>query len=279
MPRQFFRQAALERLSSPEQIDRLLPLTSPRSWIALAAVGLLLTGAIIWGIFGTIYTTVEGQGVLMRQGGTITVRMPCTGVVNDIVANAGQRVQAGEEVAHVKSTQSGTPKTIPVVSPCSGRILQRVAREGDQVEAGATLLLLERLDEPLLARLFLPTAEGYRVHPDMAVHIMPTHLHTSEHGYLIGRVLSADRFPMTQADMMQRLHNEELVRQLTARGPCLQILVELEPDPDAPSGYRWSSPRGAQPERELYSGTPCEGHIIIAKKRLIHLVFPGLGAP
>jgi pyruvate/2-oxoglutarate dehydrogenase complex dihydrolipoamide acyltransferase (E2) component len=239
---------------------------------------LLLAGAIIWGIFGTIYTTVEGQGVLMRQGGAIPVTMPCKGVVSDIVARAGQMVEAGQELAHVKSTQSGNPKTIPVVSPCSGRILQRVAHEGGQVEAGATLLLLERLDEPLLARLFLPTADGYRVDPDKVVHIMPTHLHTSDYGYLIGRVLSVDRFPMTQADMMQRLHNEELVRQLAARGPCLQILVALETDPNSSSGYRWSSPKGAQMERELYSGTPCEGHIILGKKRLIHLVFPGLGA-
>jgi len=271
MPRQIFRQAALERLSSPEQIDRLLPLTSPQSWIALAAVGLLLVGGLMWSIFGTIETTVEGQGVLMRQGGAIPVVISSAGVVSDIFVRAGQEVEAGQRLAVV---QPSTAKPISVVSPYSGRILQRVAREGSAVESGGTLLFLERLDRPLLARLFLPTANGYQVQPGMAVHVMPTHVNASEHGYLIGRVQSADRFPMTQAGMIQRLHNEELVHQLVARGPCLQILVELESDASSASGCRWSSPRGSP--LELYSGTPCEGHIVLRERRLIHLAFPGL---
>ncbi len=275
MARQIFRQAALERLSSPEQIDRLMPLTSPRSWIALAAVGLLIVGALAWGLFGTLDTTVEGQGVLMRQGGITSVPVPCTGVVSSILVHAGQTVESGQELARVAPSPPGSGKLVSVVSPCSGRVLQRVAREGTRVEPGATLLLLERLDQPLRARLFLPTAEGYQVQPGMHVHVVPMHLHASEHGYLIGQVLAAERFPTTQADMVQRLHNEELVRQLAAQGPCLEVLVELETDPHTASGYRWSSPKGAP--LELYSGTPCTGSIVLGQKRLIQLVFPGLG--
>jgi hypothetical protein len=277
MPRQIFRQAALERLSSPEQLDRLMPLTSPRSWIVLAAVGLLLVGAFLWSLVGKLDITVEGQGVLMRQGGAIPVVICSKGVVSDFFVHAGQVVKEGQELALIKPTQSGDSKPISVVSPYHGRILQRVAREDHQVEVGATLLLLERLDQPLQARLFLPIADGYQVKEDFEVHIMPTHVHTSEHGYLVGRVLAADRFPMTQADMMERLYNEELVRQLASLGPCLQIIVALEPDPNSKSGYRWSSPR--ETKLEMYSGTPCEGHIILGKRRLIELVFPDLGGP
>lgn len=276
MPRQIFRQTALERLSSPEQIDRLLPLTSPRSWVALTAVGLFLAGAALWAIFGILYSTVEGQGVLMRQGGAISVAIPCTGIVSDIAVHAGQLVEPGQELAQVKPAESSSAKTVSVVSPCAGRILQRVAREGDSVQSGTTLLLLERLDQPLRARLFLPASEGYKDDPGMPVHVMPTHVHASEHGYLIGRVLSADRFPMTQAEMMHRIHSKELARNLASRGPCLQIVVELETDPNSSSGYRWSSSRGTH--LELYSGTPCEGRIILGKRRLIQLIFPGLGA-
>jgi len=34
-----FRQAALDRLSSPEQLDRLMQVTLPTGWIALVAPG------------------------------------------------------------------------------------------------------------------------------------------------------------------------------------------------------------------------------------------------
>src|SRR5262249_6294354 len=46
-----FRKTALDRLSSSEQLDRLLQVTSPRGWIALVGLGLLLAASLLWGIF------------------------------------------------------------------------------------------------------------------------------------------------------------------------------------------------------------------------------------
>jgi hypothetical protein len=276
MPRQIFRKAALERLSSPEQIDRLMPLTSPRWWVALAAVGLLLLAVLVWGIFGTIDTTVEGPGVLMRLSGIYPVHFPCAGVVKQITVRNEQTVEEGQVLALVEPAGKDAAPT-PVKAPFRARVLVRKARPGSRVEEKDTLLLLEKLDEPLLVRLFLPSADGYEVKPDMPVHISPAHVHASEHGYLIGRVLWVDRFPITQEDMLQRLHSEELVHQLSARGPVLQISVELKrvSEPGEAERYLWSSPKGAP--LELFSGMPCEGQIILGERRLIQLVFPGLG--
>jgi hypothetical protein len=64
-----FRKVALERMSSPEQLDQLLQVTAPRSWLALAALMGLLGTAIGWGFLGRISTTISGQGVLVRENG------------------------------------------------------------------------------------------------------------------------------------------------------------------------------------------------------------------
>ncbi len=62
--RNIFRKAALDRLSSPDQLDALLSVTSPRSWLALlTALGLLALG-VVWACIGTITTGVEGQGMI-----------------------------------------------------------------------------------------------------------------------------------------------------------------------------------------------------------------------
>lgn len=66
MSRDIFRKEALERLYSPEQLDRLMPITNPRGWLALAGIGLFLLAAILWGFFGSIPLTVEGHGALVR---------------------------------------------------------------------------------------------------------------------------------------------------------------------------------------------------------------------
>jgi len=57
-----FRQAALDRLSAPEALDSVMNVTGPRSWIALAAIGLLLAGVIVWGIGGRLRVEVTADG-------------------------------------------------------------------------------------------------------------------------------------------------------------------------------------------------------------------------
>src|SRR4051794_19821299 len=67
MSTQIFRKVALERLSSPDELDQLMHVTSPRGWIALAATALLLVSALLWAILVTIPTTVSGRGVLVGE--------------------------------------------------------------------------------------------------------------------------------------------------------------------------------------------------------------------
>src|SRR5579859_2172390 len=67
-----FRKVALERLSSPEELDQLMQITSPRAWLLLAALGCLLGAALIWAIFGTITVTVSGRGALVTDSATAT---------------------------------------------------------------------------------------------------------------------------------------------------------------------------------------------------------------
>ncbi len=50
----FFRKKSIDRISSPEKLDDYIRVTTPGVWIVLAAMILLLAGAIIWGIAGEV---------------------------------------------------------------------------------------------------------------------------------------------------------------------------------------------------------------------------------
>ena len=63
-----FRKVALERMSSPEQLDQLLRVTTPRRWLALLSLIAILVAAVAWGYLGELTTRVSGQGVLIRTG-------------------------------------------------------------------------------------------------------------------------------------------------------------------------------------------------------------------
>jgi HlyD family secretion protein len=104
-PSGIFRKAALERLSSPEQLDYLMSITSPIAWIALAAIGVIALLIILWGFIGFIPAKVSGKGILIRGGSVFDVSAGSDGVITDLAVKPGDIVQAGQSIATI--SQSG----------------------------------------------------------------------------------------------------------------------------------------------------------------------------
>ena len=57
MDKKIFREKSVERVSSPEKLDSYLKVASPRVWVILCAVIVLLVGFIVWGVLGKVETT------------------------------------------------------------------------------------------------------------------------------------------------------------------------------------------------------------------------------
>lgn len=102
-----FRKAALERIASPEQLDRMVTVTGPGTWIALAGLALALVFLVLWGILGSIPTNVPAQGILITQGGRVIPAMsPAPGVVDQVLVRVGERVAKGQVVARIRQDES-----------------------------------------------------------------------------------------------------------------------------------------------------------------------------
>lgn len=99
MPHQgfVFRKAALERLSTPEQLDQLIRVTRPRSWILLTGLLTLVAAFLLWGIFGTLTLRVEGHGVIVEDPEGLQA-------VVYIAARDRKRVEPGMEVLIAPAT-------------------------------------------------------------------------------------------------------------------------------------------------------------------------------
>ena len=73
MGNDIFRKKAMDRLSSPEQLNDYLRVTSPSVWIVLGAIILLLVGSLIWATFTGIESNVTGPAQV--KGGVMTVTL------------------------------------------------------------------------------------------------------------------------------------------------------------------------------------------------------------
>ncbi len=99
-----FRKEALDQLASPERLDQLIQVTSPKAWLALAGLAALMLVFVGWGVVGRINTRVHGQGILL--GGDVYEVVPLwPGRVKAIHVGLGDEVVAGDLVAELEQPE------------------------------------------------------------------------------------------------------------------------------------------------------------------------------
>lgn len=261
MRRQIYRNEALERMGAQQQLDQLMAVTGPRAWIALLGIGLLLLIAMAWAVLGQIVTTVEGQGTLTRLGGIKTVATPVDGAVSWVFVQVGDPVQEGAELIRVTPYGDARPEERESIrSPVDGRVLDIAVFEGDIVTAQTILLTLESSRSPLVATVYVPAADGYRVKRGQEVRIEHAVAEASASRYLRGRVRLAGKFPVSRMRLSHGSGYEpDWSGTQSALGPMLEVIVE-------PVDEDWPS--------YLYSGTPCLAHITVDRQHPIEWMLP-----
>lgn len=100
-----FRQQALEHSSSPEQLDQLMQVVSPKKWLPLAALGTLVAAGLSWSIVGRIPITVTGQGVLVYPSKVVTFQASSSGQLQSINVRVGDFVRKGQVLATISQSE------------------------------------------------------------------------------------------------------------------------------------------------------------------------------
>jgi hypothetical protein len=224
MTQQTIRPNQPQTLASPERLDQLLRVTTPSGWLTLAALGLLLAAAMVWGVVGSIATTVTGQGILLHGGRVHGVVAPVAGEVSALFVAVGDTVVEGQLVAIVSPPNSlDSAEVTRVTSAYNGRVIELRAERGSIVAPSDTLLSLEASDLPLEAIVYLPTSASANVRPGMAVQVLPANVAKEEYGFLRGEVRSVAAFPSTARGMALTIAHDELVDHFLAAGPPFEI--------------------------------------------------------
>uniref|UniRef100_UPI00035F0F6C DUF2118 domain-containing protein n=1 Tax=Streptomyces xiaopingdaonensis TaxID=1565415 RepID=UPI00035F0F6C len=145
-----FRQKALSRLQSPEELDLPVRFARPPGRLVLAVTLVAMAAAAVWGVTGTVTNKVESPGVLTHAGGSYVLQSPLAGQVTGVFAEEGDRVEAGAPLLRVR-TQAG-PRAVRAVE--AGQVTTLLTESGSVLTPGADVATVERAedpDEPLVA--------------------------------------------------------------------------------------------------------------------------------
>ena len=98
---EIFRKSSLEKLSSPEQLDKMIVITPPSFWIALAGAGVIIVAALVWSILGRLPINVEATGIYINQKGIHSVYSESGGVVEEVFVKEGEKIKKGDKIARL----------------------------------------------------------------------------------------------------------------------------------------------------------------------------------
>ena len=93
MSNTLFRQKSLDRISSPEQLNDYIRVSTPSVWMLLLAIVILLLGVCVWGVFGHLDTTLPVAAV--AENGVVTAYVKETDA-GKVAADAAVRMPPPE---------------------------------------------------------------------------------------------------------------------------------------------------------------------------------------
>lgn len=269
MARSIFRKESLERLSSPEQIDRLLVVGNTKSWLVIVGVLLMIAGCILWAFLGKLPEYVEGNGMLLQGDGLSLIYSGFSGLMVHSYLRDLAYVKEGDVVAILENQANGTKTEIKTLH--SGRIMEILASPGDYVTTGKIIASVENTDSKISAVLFVPMSQGKNINEQAQVNLKLSSVNSEVYGYLEGWVKKSSHYPVSQQSVAKTLGNIELAKRICNGEPVIKIAVELLRDIENENDFVWTS-RKKQPY-ELTGGTECTGMILVGTSKPIELFF------
>ncbi|QFR01899.1 HlyD family efflux transporter periplasmic adaptor subunit [Streptomyces phaeolivaceus] len=266
-----FRQQALAKLQSPEELDLPVRFARPQGWLVLSVTVVAMAAASVWAVTGSVASTVSAPAVLTHGQGSYILQSPVAGQVTAVLAKQGERLPAEAPVLKVATTDGEKV----VRSVAAGRVSALAATIGQIIQTGANVAAVEKVadaDDPLYATVYVPAENAASIPEDAAVDLTVQSAPTQQYGVLRGHVQKVDRTAQTPQSIGAFLGDSQLGEQFTKKGRPVAVTVRLDRKASTESGYRWSSQDG--PPFELTSMTMATGSIRLADEHPIDWLLP-----
>ncbi|MHC0432874.1 HlyD family efflux transporter periplasmic adaptor subunit [Streptomyces sp. O3] len=267
-----FRQKALSRLQSPEELDLPVRFARPQGRLALAVTLVVIAAAAFWALTGSVSAKLSAPGILTLAEGGYRLQSPYAGQVTELLAEEGQLLAPDAPLLTVRTNQ-GEERTVTAVD--RGRVTALVARTGQVITTGADVAVVERVkhpDDPLVALLYVPHGSGPTIPVGAAVDLAVQSVPQQRFGVLRGRVKAVGRAPQSREQIAGFLGDGGLAERFSRQGNPVAVLVELERSSATASGYQWSSADG--PPYALGSQTPVSAAVHLAAQRPVDWLLP-----
>ena len=271
---EIYRKSSMEKLSTLDQLDKAVVITSPSTWLALVGAAGIIVSVILWSIFGRIPENISARGILLDRGGVHTVYSEVAGTVAEVLYETGDHVSKGDVILRMTGKELEKNEG-EIKSNYDGVITEYSVVEGQVIAAGENVARISRKSlDSTVAVCYIPAEEGRKIDVGMNASIYPSTANKQEYGHMKGTVEYVDEFVTSRVEILQQVGLPSLAETFLSDGPVVEVRFALEKDDTTESGYWWSSKKGA--EIKLANGTLVSADIVIKEAAPITYVLPYL---
>ncbi|MFF7313995.1 HlyD family efflux transporter periplasmic adaptor subunit [Streptomyces sp. NPDC008137] len=266
-----FRQQALAKLQSPEELDLPVRFARPQGWLVLSVTVVAMAAASVWAVTGSVASTVSAPAILTHGQGSYLLQSPVAGQVTSVLAKQGEQVTANSPVLKVRTAKG----EVVVRALDAGRVSGLAATVGQIIQTGANVAAVEKVahsEDALYATVYVPAENAASIPDDAEVDLTVQSVPTQEYGVLRGHVKSVDRAAQSPQQISAFLGDSQLGEQFTKKGRPVAVTVRLDKSSGTKSGYKWSSADG--PPYKLSSMTMASGSIRLTDQRPVDWLLP-----
>ena len=244
-----------QTLQSPDQIGSNLKVTALPTYLLVLTAVLLLGAFLVWGFLGSVSDKVYYSGVVFPLEGTTDVSLPNRGMVRTLFVHSGDHVTRGQSVALISMEDSYSILT----STVEGTVISTKA-DNEPFEAFEPILSVvggsEQSAQGAMVIAYIDNAGQRDLREGMNAQVWPENEKRDEIGYVRGKVVRIDRYPVEASQVRQILKSGDMASRLLEPGKLMyQVNIELFPSPEDPTLLDWSF---GQPEDiNMNVGTYC----------------------
>jgi len=226
-----FRQAPLEKMTSPDDLDEMLQMNTVSRWMILAAIFFVLAGFAVWLFLGSITQRIGGTGIIISSGWPRQVIMPQSGQVDSIFCQAGDTIHAGKRLFGFKNMENHVYQK---VTTSEAIVISSIhLRESDFASMGSKILEYNGLSSSVKfkpeVRFLLDEQSMAKVKPGMQVTVYPgSEKRKQGSGRLTGAVSFLSGVPASDTELRNYRTDHSEANEIN--GHLFEVRALLNPD-------------------------------------------------
>jgi hypothetical protein len=244
-----FRQNALKKLHSLDQIESTFQVIKPANWLWILIATCFLSAFGTWGIWGEASTHIAASGIIVSAKQLEQTEKQIKEEIQQ------RRLKLSALKVLLQKKRELFRKKYLTIGDMEKSENEYLAAKEDFINfsnkgyTNTNMSVFSSADSDtetdLDALVFVNHQEGKKIRVGMEALLIPATLSVFKYGYIQGTVTSVSNYPASKDAIYAYLGNMTLVEEFFAGGAPFMVKIRLEKNALTASGLRWTTRSGA----------------------------------